>query len=780
MSIVSGKNRIYKQKVWIGFLMSYIIMLILPLIVGSLLYKETLKIVKEDAKETNLSILEQSREVIEKSLTEVDALVMQLAMNTEINSLVNLNRELEGRDINKVVTVTSSLKPYVVANKFINTFHIYIKKPNIVLTSNASYINKKFFYGQAFKYSGMEESEWDSTILDKRYDKAIFPETPVIINGREHSAIAYAQSLPLADWGEPKGTILVLIDKSQFQKLLKRLYIGEHGWAYIMDESGRIITSVSPKDKEINYPNDVFEKDRGFVAYKTSDKDMTISYTTSSYNGWRYVAAVPTDMIMGKVKYIQRITIGITVTVLMLGLIIAFLLAYSKSKPIKDIVGVLRDNIGGDIYRASNEYDFLKGSIARLLDDNKDMQLSIQQQLPILESAFTERLLKGEFSREEEIQSFLGQIGKNFECDMFMVMIMYISEEYNDLIYKDIVEEMNIKRIVIKDYLDKSIGKNNLLHYMDDDKIVILLGSDFHSTDSFTGYAEALIEKSYRELYERYRIHVFYTVGGTYQSLIDVFRSFDDAKRVSGYKQIGSSEKAVWYDRVPKRNDNYCYTIEMELRLMNKVKAGSESEVRKNFEILYEENFIKRKLSITMLQQLMTEIHGTVIKLLEEVRINDKEVFEGIKDAVKKFDPSKSINKTYGSLMQFCLDICNVANDQKKSYNSNLTNSIISHINSSYMDQDICLTGVAEKFQISETYLSHFFKEQTGENFFNYLEGIRQKTAQKLLTQTNLSVDEVAKRVGYSNSDTFRKAFKRFYGMSPVNYRKGINRTSDE
>jgi len=767
MSAIAVK---FKQKILIGFLLSYIIILLLPLIIGSIVYKETLRIVEEDARQTNLSLLEQSKDVLDKNLADVNALVIQLAMNSQVNELVNLNRELKNTDTYKVMSVSKDLKPYLVANSFIKTFYIYIKRPNIILSPNAAYLKPDFFYGKSFKYIEEEIFANHEKLLEKRFDKSCFPAMPIIIEGKQHSVVTYVQSIPFTDYGDIKGAITVLIDESQFNKLLMRLYIGDSGWAYIMDKDGRVITSVSNKANGIEYVKDIFLQDRGYLDCEISGEKMTVSYTTSSSTGWKYVAVVPTNVVMAKAKYIKGVTLGITVAILFLGLMAACFLAYRKSKPIKEIITVIKDNIGEDTYSHMNEYDFVRGHISKLVDSNKSLKDTIQQQLPMLKSAFMDRLLKGEFSSSEEVQAFLGHTQIIIKGEIFIVMVLHIGE-YGNFLTKDILEEISIKRIVIRNYLEKAVGNIGQLQNIDEDKLALLLGFASSDKQSFKKYVGDFVEEIYSELHNQYHIDVFFTIGGIYDNLIDVYRSFNDARYVQTHRQMDCNEKAVWYEDLPKDNEAYYYPIDTELRIINKVKAGCEDEVKKSFDVIYEENFIKRKLSYAMRQQLLTEIRGTVIKLFETIKTCDSDLIKGIELKIEKLDFSKDIYYAYNYLKESCLNICKVVNERKKSFNYQLAGKIMDYINASYMNQDICLISVAEKFKLSETYLSHFFKEQTGENFFHYIEKLRQQEAQKLLSQTSLSIDKIAECVGYSSSDTFRKAFNRFSGMNPVSYR---------
>ncbi|MBN2981472.1 helix-turn-helix transcriptional regulator [Cohnella algarum] len=88
------------------------------------------------------------------------------------------------------------------------------------------------------------------------------------------------------------------------------------------------------------------------------------------------------------------------------------------------------------------------------------------------------------------------------------------------------------------------------------------------------------------------------------------------------------------------------------------------------------------------------------------------------------------------------------------------------------MQTDLSLSKLAERFGISEAYVSYFFKEQTGVNFSDYLENERMKHAKRLLEESDMPVNEVAARVGYYSLNTFGRAFKRANGLSATEYRK--------
>jgi AraC-like DNA-binding protein len=79
------------------------------------------------------------------------------------------------------------------------------------------------------------------------------------------------------------------------------------------------------------------------------------------------------------------------------------------------------------------------------------------------------------------------------------------------------------------------------------------------------------------------------------------------------------------------------------------------------------------------------------------------------------------------------------------------------------------------QFNLSEVYVSKLFRELFGENFHSFVERIRMEHATQLLRTSRLNIEQIAERVGYQSANTFRRVFKRTYGISPSSYdRSGV------
>jgi AraC-like DNA-binding protein len=119
------------------------------------------------------------------------------------------------------------------------------------------------------------------------------------------------------------------------------------------------------------------------------------------------------------------------------------------------------------------------------------------------------------------------------------------------------------------------------------------------------------------------------------------------------------------------------------------------------------------------------------------------------------------------------VDCCQQKGCNFETYNKNYAvNRIINYLNENY-EQKISLEQIAHNMYLSPVYISKIFKEETGESPINYLIKIRlEKAKEILLNEGSGSIKSIANRVGYDDVYHFSKLFKKYYGISPLYYKK--------
>lgn len=86
--------------------------------------------------------------------------------------------------------------------------------------------------------------------------------------------------------------------------------------------------------------------------------------------------------------------------------------------------------------------------------------------------------------------------------------------------------------------------------------------------------------------------------------------------------------------------------------------------------------------------------------------------------------------------------------------------------------RELTTAFLAEKFRFSRSYFSLQFKKYTGTTLHDYLLVCRLYQAKQLLSEGTLSVSQIGERVGFQDTGTFIRAFRRKEKCTPLQYRK--------
>lgn len=134
-----------------------------------------------------------------------------------------------------------------------------------------------------------------------------------------------------------------------------------------------------------------------------------------------------------------------------------------------------------------------------------------------------------------------------------------------------------------------------------------------------------------------------------------------------------------------------------------------------------------------------------------------------------------------GGILNLYQELCQEVCECKEGTDAeSIVASAAAYIDANYGDSSLSLTGIADMFTISETYLSNLFRQILGINFSVYVEKIRMEKAKELLVMTDMTVSDISSCVGYCSSNSFCRAFRRVTGISASQYRKERGEQRDD
>ncbi|SHN30819.1 response regulator [Gracilibacillus kekensis] len=103
---------------------------------------------------------------------------------------------------------------------------------------------------------------------------------------------------------------------------------------------------------------------------------------------------------------------------------------------------------------------------------------------------------------------------------------------------------------------------------------------------------------------------------------------------------------------------------------------------------------------------------------------------------------------------------------------SPLVKQSLQYIRKHYRDPHMTLEAIAASLHVSTVYLSKMIKQELGKSYVQILTHMRLRAAKELLQTTDLSIREVAERVGYDSQHYFSTAFRKSVGITPKQYKQ--------
>lgn len=747
-----------RNDVFLRFLISYIAILIIPLLIGMFAYQKAFTVVEEEEKNNALTSLETAKSITDSYTASIERLVYQISSDRELNSILT-EKSVSNYSMKLFL---DGLKSYFSANDKYSRHYIYLKNSNYIVTPETVF-QKDFFFKSIFKYGNNNSDQIQEKLSNEYIKGEYWPESSAIHEGGNQKVIAYVHSIPLNYTKQSDGVIISLIDTSKFKELLSNINTSEGSWGYIADNDNNILTSVHADNQVVKAIE--FSGTQGFYEFNEANEKMLAAYTTSTTNGWKYVAVIPSKVIMQKVNGIRAMTITVMLIALLMGIIIAFLLSSKNVRPIKNIAAMFAESTGNNSDLAGNDLDIIKGNISSLMQSNNHLKSVLNEQASLVKTAFFDRLLKGEFINKEDINAMTLYMGLDLKLKKHIVVLISLYNN-NDLINEEIINEINISKIIVKDTIAKKLSENVLINEYNVSKLALLITAKSSDAD----YTRKSIEKSFMEIYnqveEKCHLKLHIAFGEAFDDLSYTNQSYEEASRALEYSLNSTDKYIVWFNEIPKHSDGFYFPIEQETRLMNIVKSGNFSEVKLILDSNYTDNFVNRTLSPEMADSLLLSLWLTAVKLNIQLQLDCIPA-----NGVRYFSKIKSYEKGYAYISNAFEKMCDIIKEQKQYKNKTLKNNILDYIDSEFTDPNISLSSIASRFGFTEAYVSYFFKEHTGENFISYLTDKRIQLSCELLSTTSQSVSDIAAHVGYNSDQVFRRAFKRKMDIGPAEYR---------
>lgn len=725
--------------------LSYSALLLVILVMGVYLYTISISNVSSELRNQNKFILDRSVQDINTSFKTMDVLAGQIVSNSNITQISNAKGNLDNAFYLMAYHAKEDLSVYIFTESMlpIKNYYIYLKEPDYIL-STGQFSSTSLYYSGIRKYYKDKYEDWVSTL----YSADSYRKFILLDPYKSFADSTYLYILPLSEYSfkSVPATLCFELDYAMVEDIFSELNFFDSGYLYVTDASGNSMFSLKGEqfdDASRGLIKDLtFESD--FAVMKSEKENMFVTRATSTYNGWQYYLVQPEDASLYSLKQYRNIFIAIIV----IGLLVEILMVLFLS----------RTNI--------KKFTQLGNELVDTQTRQKNLQKLVEIQKPIIRDTYLAKIMEGSIANQQELDYAQQYLEIKADGSQFAVLnlIAYVSqyELHMDNTTVTGPENLQHKEIVLQAI--KTHFKNLEGYYCPNDKVYALLLSVplSLSQEEANRLIEGAFSDFHQELLDHHDIWTYAGLGGWNEGLMITWKSYQQALQTSTYATKRQAFRC--YDNTTHDTSGFYYPIEMTTQLTNFITSGNKSQVFEIFEILRHENMEKRSLPLNMMKYLLSDIRNTLYKIRFTIKSNEKNDSE-LKAIDALFNEPKSLKLCEDLAIKLCelYEACASGNK--------LISNIKNYIDKNYQDPSLCLSKISDEFSISESYFSYLFKEELSENFSSYLERKRMEHALELIGQSTMNLSEVYKEVGYNNSHTFRRAFKKLYGISPKDAR---------
>lgn len=774
-------THVLSRSLFVRFLATYVALLLIPFTLSVLVNAALIGEIQDNVEQSQLALLRQARDVVERSIDDLEWRVFQIASNPRLSRLATEYRSGGTENFSLIRETVSYLHGYTLfSSNLKSTFYLYLNEPPIILTPYAMYRHADFSDSRTYlQIEGTSLADWHETVFSRYYRRGFFPARRVTIEDFTNKPmIPYVQSLPVGpnvDRGSVRGALVFFIGEEEFSSLLANVSLPAGGWTYIADENGNVLTGLAQADTGRIRPIPLgATTGEGLFRTEVDGQNAFVAYTHSD-DDWKFVAVLPSAPILAPVYNLQRISLTTLIVSILVGMAVASAVSYRNARPLQSILVSIREIVGADVHDVES-IRALNSGVRRLIEQRSHLQSQLKRHELFHHNLMVSRLLQGSFRNRNEMQSFLAYLDVTIEETDFIVGIVSLAG-FETLDSVEMIDQMNQTKVVLKDLIAEHLDFRVFTHDASDESLSLIAMQRRQDVGDFEQRFVDGLERVRVAFVGIYHGAVLMGVGLPKTDILGIAESYEEARLAlaAGQANDGAAQAelgVVRYSATPARPLGYYYPIELEVRISNATRAGDTDALETAFCLLRQENFEHRRIAGNQVRYLYHELFGTFQKLMRSLQ----RFLPGSIDTQDHYPVESGYEdpEVVESLLARFHEIAAHMAGTKRSHNQQLIEAIVDHIRSNFHDHGLGLHAVASRFSITESYLSFFFKEQTGENFAGFVERTRIDHSVGLLSSTEHPIAEIASLSGYNSDKTFRRVFKKLTGVSPSDYRRGI------
>ena len=716
-----------RKGVFFQWFSSYCLVLLLPFLLSIVIYSYSGNTIRNKYITNNQMLQRQMNSLFAQNISSVEALKNQLLGDSMITSYMNSSGNNASKRFN-LVKIRDYFKTLHVVNPCIDCFYVYFNNSDKYLNS-ISFYDAGTMYHHVHADCDMDITIW-SQIHDEWQDNAIY-----YLHKKDGSTqILIANTLPHYRIYYNRATLYMVTKPERLFGSLDELPFDGMTYYAVLNENNEVLLSNAGFDYK-KLEAECLNNGKKDFEQIIDGKKYFVSCLPFSNFGWKSVILLSDEAIGQSARGIRNFTFLAAFFCMLFDIFFAHRLTKKHYMPLKNIM----NTVMSEDWQGGNEYAEIQHQFDFLLQNRKELKITLDKYQKRLRNEFLTSLLKGKINdRLPDSETLKNDYGISCSGEKMYLALVCTNEP------------LVIENTALHAYGIALDGMQAYLFYVDINTnapdLCAVLKRDFPDKTVILSSAFYILEECafiYRNAVQRMN------------------QAIENA-------QTGVIITETQTVRMPSL---YEYPKLLEKALSRSVRTDDAEKAKQIVIKIAELNRKEKNLSLWVERALMQQMFSTVIEAAQTCSDKNEQAAEHVLCSIEMAENSTAMLE---ALCTFIDSLCGEANEQTVSEKKpQLLNNILECIRAHYTETDFNVSALTDSLSMNNSYVSNYFKEQTGVGLLNYITNLRiQKAKQLLLENPDMPLNDLITQAGFGSVTSFIRIFKKQEGMTPTEFKQ--------
>lgn len=760
-NLIRKAKAFFKRKVIISWIVSYLVVLVLPMMGSVYIYLRAESSMKTELHEMDSQMLETLQVTTEELMASMQAMTMNLYTNADAKVLLGFREGQSGYEP-YATRLAKTMQMFHVYNQYISDVYIYFCQSDLVVCKS-HYNTSRAFFAYYFEDTDASYGQW----MEWMKGNAFMSYRAYRSKNGEPDVVDVKFHFPLSDATGQSGEIVMRMQGQDFDDLIEQYQgYGDKSF-YILGSDQQLLMSYgAPRTAESLQPGQL-----------QSDREIIIR-NFSEVTGWQYVSVTPVSYINNKLFYNRLMLIVNLLLCILAGAVSIVYFIRRNYRPIHTIV-----SMGGAAHLKGvrDEYEIINMIVKDYIDTKSKYRTISYENETSRKTELLSNILKGRIAEYPNIDKEMAKYNIKFISEYFAVVVFKITDMAQPIRQEPGADSQAEDMIlfVMTNVMEELLDRDNKGYVFESDgRIYAIISLDGEMEDWQTPITRAICEGQ-TFIKSNFNFSFTASMSGAHHTIGGIADAYKEAVRLQRYRTELKQDSIVFYDQVEGIFPNS--TFEKERYALQFLQIGNYESAKKVVDAIVKEIFQSGDVAYIRLRMnnLVSLISGVGLAQEQDASEVDYTALSNCADAAVSFDSPAECLQRLDELLQTVCAIAVTGNkktlDQTEDTKEWTVERLKTYVLENYDNNDLNIALIGDYFDITPYYVSSLFKKSEGISLLDYIGMVRVEKAKERIAQSpQTSFEEISYQVGFNNIKSFIRAFSKYEGCTPGQYRNRL------